>query len=49
MATTVYTARLRDTSGDQATPTVLDSGTAVTAMTITREEGGDLLTITCTT
>ena len=49
MASTVYTAKLRDTSGDEAITPALSSGTAVSAMTITRSEGGDVLTITCTT
>jgi hypothetical protein len=49
MATTVYSAVLRETTGDQAITPTKTSGTAVTAMTITRSEGGDVLTITCTT
>jgi hypothetical protein len=47
MASTVYTVALKDKTGDDAYPTVLSSGTAVTAMTVT--ENGGVLTITCTT
>lgn len=47
MATTVYTADLKDLDGDEAIPTTLDSGSAVTALTITKSD--EKLTITCTT
>lgn len=47
MATTVYTAQLKETSGDEVVPTVLETGTAVSALTVKNHEGK--LTITCTT
>ena len=47
MASTVYTADLKDMSGDEAVTPALSSGTAVTAMTITKSD--EVLTITCTT
>jgi len=47
MASTVYTVDRKDRTGDDAYPTVRTSGTAVSAMTVTEEDGK--LTITCTT
>lgn len=47
MASTVYTITLKDKTGDDAYPTVNTSGTAVTAMTATEDDG--VITITCTT
>jgi len=47
MATTVYTISLKDKTGDDAYPTDQASGSAVTAMTATEEDG--VLTLTCTT
>jgi hypothetical protein len=47
MATTVYTITRKDRTGDDAYPTVLSTGTAVTAMTCTEDDG--VMTITCTT
>jgi hypothetical protein len=47
MATTVYTIELKSKDGDEAFTTALSSGSAVTAMTCTEDDG--VLTVTCTT
>ncbi len=48
MASTVYTGELSEKTGDQAVTMTLSSGSAVTAMTLSVTDGGDL-TVTCTT
>jgi len=48
MATTIYTGKLSEKSGDQAVTMTLDTGSAVTDMTLAVSDGGDL-TVTCTT
>jgi len=48
MATTVYTGELSEKSGDQSVTMTVSTGTAVTAMTVTVKDGGDI-TVTCTT
>jgi len=47
MASTVYTIKLEQKTGDDAYPTVLTTGSAVSAMTATESDG--VLTLTCTT
>ena len=48
MATTIYTGELSEKSGDQAVTMTLDTGSAVSAMTLTVSDGGEM-TVTCTT
>ena len=47
MASTTYTIKLEQKTGDDAYPTVKTVGSAVSAMTAT--ESGGTLTLTCTT
>lgn len=47
MAETVFTAQLKETSGDEVVPNVRESGTAVTSITVKNHE--EKLIITCTT
>lgn len=47
MASTVYSITLKDKTGDDAYPTVLVSGSAVSALTAT--EDGGVITLTATT
>jgi len=47
MASTTYTIKLEQKTGDDAYPTVKTVGSAVSAMTATESDG--VLTLTCTT
>ena len=47
MATTIFTAELKETSGDEIVPNVRTSGTAVESITVQNHE--KKLIITCTT